>query len=119
MWFCLKVLLFLEKETKADNGSINQETTGNGHDHSFNADDVGVGEDNGEGYEGCAISKRCTIDEKTIMTGRERENLPMPMTTKKPVKKRPTSRTAAPELSTKSSGLAQRLLIQFGIGATM
>lgn len=39
------------------------------------------------------------------------------MTTKKPVKKRPRSRTAAPELSTKSSGLAQRLQIQLGTGA--
>lgn len=46
------------------------------------------------------------------------EDVPMPMTTKKPVKNRPTSRTAAPELSTKSSGLAQRLQIQLGIGAT-
>lgn len=41
----------------------------------------------------------------------------MPITTKNPVKNRPRSRTAAPELSTKSSGLAQRLQIQLGIGA--
>ena len=49
-------------------------------------------------------------------TGRAK-NVPIPMITKNPVKKRPRSSTAAPELSTKSSGLAQRLQIQLGTGA--
>lgn len=45
-------------------------------------------------------------------------NVPIPITTRKPVRNRPRSSTAAPELSTKSSGLAHRLQIQLGRGAT-
>lgn len=44
-------------------------------------------------------------------------NSPIPINTKKPVKKRPKSATALPELSIKSSGLAHRAQIQFGRGA--
>lgn len=41
----------------------------------------------------------------------------MPMTTRKPVRKRPKSITALLELSIKSSGLAALPQIQFGSGA--
>src|SRR5690606_15416896 len=49
---------------------------------------------------------------------RRRKNIPIPITTKNPVQKRPRSSTAAPELSTKSSGFAQWLHIQLGTGAS-
>lgn len=40
-----------------------------------------------------------------------------PINTRKPVKNRPKSATALPELSMKSSGFAHRAQIQFGTGA--
>lgn len=44
-------------------------------------------------------------------------DIPMPIKTRNPVKKRPKSAAALPELSIKSSGFAHLEQIQFGSGA--
>ena len=45
-------------------------------------------------------------------------DVPIPISTKNPVKNRPKSATELPELSIKSSGFAHRAQIQLGRGAT-
>lgn len=48
-----ELLLLLKKHRKADNSSINQQPTNDGHDHSRHGNDARVREDN---REGCASS---------------------------------------------------------------
>ena len=63
------------------------------------------------------IYKNKTRNEAKGGAKRKEKNVPIPIMTKNPVKKRPTSTIAAPALSTKSSGFAHRPQIQFGTGA--
>lgn len=49
-FFLLKLLLFLEEHAEADDGSVNQQAAGDGHDHGFDSDEIGVRED---GRKGC------------------------------------------------------------------
>jgi hypothetical protein len=45
-----ELFLFLEEHREADDGSIDQKTTENGHDHSWELDLSTVRKDNGERY---------------------------------------------------------------------
>lgn len=115
----LKVLLFLEKQAKANNRSVDEQAARDGHDHGLDTNEARVREDDGKGC-GNNVSKRFIshLIKQGRGRGREGENVPMPIMTKNPVKNRPTSTMAAPALSTKSSGLAHRPQIQLGMGAT-
>lgn len=46
----LELLVLCEEHAEADDGSIDQEATSNGHDHGFDSDKFRVSEHNGEGY---------------------------------------------------------------------
>lgn len=45
----LKLLLLLEEHAEADDGPVDQKAAGDGHDHGFDSDQIGVREDNREG----------------------------------------------------------------------
>lgn len=47
--FLLKLLFFLEEHAEADDGSVNQQAAGDGHDHGFDSDEIGMREDGGKG----------------------------------------------------------------------
>jgi len=112
----LEFLLLVEEHAEADNGSVNQKTANYGHSHGLNCDEAGVREDNGKSCTRISHVNGIAPCAKPLLDLEQRD-LPIPITTKNPVKKRPRSRTAAPELSTKSSGLAQCPQIQLGMGA--
>lgn len=109
----LEFRLLLEEHAERDDCAVDEQTTSNGHDHSTNRNQIRVCEDDGEC---CHTAGQRWPDLILFPTG-PRGGLPIPMTTKNPVQKRPRSITPAPELSTKSSGLAQRPQIQLGSGA--
>lgn len=48
--FFLEFLILMEEHTETDNGSVDQQTTGYGHDHSFDLDEVGMRQNDGKGY---------------------------------------------------------------------
>lgn len=64
----LKLLLLLEKHAKADYGSVDEQAAEDGHDHGFDADNVGVGEDDGKGWEPALASEHM----HTVQAGRFR-----------------------------------------------
>ena len=43
---CLEFLIFLEEHAEADDGSVDEKAAGDGHDHGFGSDEVGVCENN-------------------------------------------------------------------------
>lgn len=109
----LEFRLLLEEHAKRDDCSVNEKTTRNRHDHSAGGNQVRVCEDDGE----CCHTEGQREPSLILLPIRPRRGLPIPMTTRNPVQKRPRSITPAPELSTKSSGLAHRPQIQLGSGA--
>lgn len=124
---CSELLLFLEEQREADNRSIYQQSTNNRHDSGASGNFCRMPQ---------KCWKSCPLVSKQSYTATPfysvsfsfprisfglpeppRYYLPIPMTTKKPVKNLPKSMTPDPELSIKSSGFAARLHIQFGSGA--
>ena len=45
----LEFLVLLEEHAEADDGPVDQQSADYGHDHGLDADEVGVGEDDGQG----------------------------------------------------------------------
>lgn len=64
----LKLLLFLEEHAKADDSSVDEQAAGDGHDHSLYADDVGVSENDGEGYLLLAIFAAIALMEAALLS---------------------------------------------------
>ena len=49
----LEFLLLLEEHAETDDSPVNQQATNNGHDHSFDLDQVGVRENDGQSCGTC------------------------------------------------------------------
>ncbi|KAI0470876.1 hypothetical protein GGR56DRAFT_118147 [Xylariaceae sp. FL0804] len=129
----LELLLLLEEHAERDDSPVDQQPPDDAHGHGADLDQVRVREDDGQSCGGgrtqvsrcfsCSWRWTRSAWRRRHPAGRrrrawEKKNVPMPMSTRKPVQKRPRSSTALPELSTKSSGLAQREQIQLGSGAS-
>lgn len=107
----LKIRLLLEKHRERDDGAVDEQATENRHDHSRNLNNARVGQHRRQRY----LEHLC---QQGRIVPPERSPLPIPITTRKPVRKRPRSKTPPPPLpSRKSSGLLHREQMAFGSGA--
>lgn len=125
-------LLFLEEHPERDDGSVDEAPANDRHDCCHPPNLITVRKKSRK----CCIAIQISLQfpfpslqlfltpslatkpqNEENCSGQRQGNVPTPIKTRNPVQNLPKSTTALLELSTKSSGLAQRPQIQFGKGA--
>ena len=112
----LEFLLLSEEHSEADDGAVNEQTADDAHDHCLNADLLSVCQDYGKSCKP-RVSTRCPRFSCASRDG-DIQNVPIPMTTKNPVKNLPNSTMLLLPESMKSSFACALLHIQLGTGAS-